>query len=104
MLSKKREAVHFQRGLFVNRTLRLLMLQLASPTHPHDRQVGEIFGHAPNELDARVDELGAYLGGTHAGTDTGSLHASGLVAHRAQAGRGGDCLSLFSRIFLTLGG
>ena len=80
------------------------MLQLASPTHPHDRQVGEIFGHAHNELDARVDELGAYLGGTHAGTDTGSLHASGLIAHRTQTRGGVGCYCLLSRIFLTLGG
>ena len=32
----KKPPLKAQRGLFVNRTLLLLVLQLASPTHPHD--------------------------------------------------------------------
>ena len=33
----RKDTVEFShRGLFVNRTLPLLMLQLASPTYPHD--------------------------------------------------------------------
>lgn len=33
----RKDPVEFShRGLFVNRTLPLLMLQLASPTYPHD--------------------------------------------------------------------